>query len=238
MINCFSNVSRKRGFTLVELLVVVAIIALLVSILLPAIGKAREQAKAVVCSSNLRQIGLSCAMYANDSKKNCFPDWETIGGSSYRVFPGLKSPGSDLEETFGLPAVLHAGGYLDLGSQDLWTCPSNKKDREYVNTYWVHNSDPVTQNPKYYTGNRTKALVGYLADNWNLNPFASGVARTDLSQSGQGQNTGYFRDDSTFWHQGQTSGQIINAGSSIKRQGMGIQLLHFDLTVGFLAYED
>jgi len=58
---------RKSGFTLVELLVVVAIIALLVSILLPTLGKAKEQAKIVSCMSNLRSLGLSFAFYINEN---------------------------------------------------------------------------------------------------------------------------------------------------------------------------
>ncbi len=55
-----------RGFTLVELLVVVSIIALLVSILLPSLKKAREQAKATVCLSNLRALGQGLMLYATE----------------------------------------------------------------------------------------------------------------------------------------------------------------------------
>ncbi|MBN2211809.1 MAG: prepilin-type N-terminal cleavage/methylation domain-containing protein, partial [Sedimentisphaerales bacterium] len=54
---------RKSGFTLIELLVVVSIIALLVSILLPALGQAREQAKRAVDASQLHTIGISLNMY-------------------------------------------------------------------------------------------------------------------------------------------------------------------------------
>jgi prepilin-type N-terminal cleavage/methylation domain-containing protein len=69
---------KKRGFTLVELLVVIAIIAMLLAILMPALGKVRQLAQRIMCSTNLSGIGKAMLTYSSDDKYESFP----ISGSA------------------------------------------------------------------------------------------------------------------------------------------------------------
>jgi prepilin-type N-terminal cleavage/methylation domain-containing protein len=80
--------TKGRAFTLIELLVVIAIIALLVAILLPALGKARRSARTGICESNMRQYGLGQANYAADWKNViCAFSWQPNSQNS--IYPDL-----------------------------------------------------------------------------------------------------------------------------------------------------
>lgn len=179
---------RSRGFTLVELLVVIGIIAILIGILLPTLRASRAQAQMVNCQSNLRQIYAGLVSYANDNRDR-FPDNVVLGLHSYRAAVGRTMPGrSDLPESYGLPALLHGirpgeqpvlqlpkPRYLG-GDSNVWICPgSHERFEKWGNTYawtlWkrdttlaamnsVQRHRYVVQDKEYLKRNREDMLGG------------------------------------------------------------------------------
>lgn len=138
------NMKKKHGFTLIELLVVISIIALLMSIMMPALGKAREVAKSVVCRSRLKQIGLAAALWAEANNNWCLPlAWsqpqDIEGTSAYTGYnqgslsPYVDSDNTEVGKTFSCPSANNAE-FPDF-SLSGWGTVDMNQDREKKVSY-------------------------------------------------------------------------------------------------------
>jgi prepilin-type N-terminal cleavage/methylation domain-containing protein/prepilin-type processing-associated H-X9-DG protein len=125
---CHGRGSRedRLAFTLVELLVVIGIIALLISILLPALSRANDSARTIKCASNLRQIGAAVVLYAQENKGMIFPhrNW---GRWQDRTTPSMQIDPWDLDNTTSPPDYEAYWGvaYAKFGNfpKAAFTCP-------------------------------------------------------------------------------------------------------------------
>lgn len=116
---------RRKGFSLVEVLVVVSIIAALAAILIPSLSQARGQARRAVCLSQLRQIGAGVMTYTN-AFGDLLPDPFILGRHALRRAPGQRTPGDPvaLPERYGLAAALgHRSVRAMPVNSRVWVCP-------------------------------------------------------------------------------------------------------------------
>jgi prepilin-type N-terminal cleavage/methylation domain-containing protein/prepilin-type processing-associated H-X9-DG protein len=155
---------RARGFTLVELLVVIGIIAVLISLLLPSLNAAREQARTAKCLSNLQQLGLAAVTYTSANKGYIVPadvfygngdphgrtwtdTWVTIlVADKYLPYPRNVDPviPPGLDNVFGCPSGILEQSQISSIATDL---PKSRKDTSGAMGYLHQSSGPGCLEP-------------------------------------------------------------------------------------------
>jgi prepilin-type N-terminal cleavage/methylation domain-containing protein len=149
-----SRTKPPRGFTLVELLAVIGIIALLMSLLLPALGKAREQARRVKCLSNLRQLTAAWLAYANQNRglmvgSDTLPQSAWFGPDPRPDRLGKKQPPTWVTDGDTLDSLKNGALWPYTQSTGIYLCPqdTNHYVRTYsINWYLAGVRDPVLDN--------------------------------------------------------------------------------------------
>ena len=125
---------KQAAFTLVELLVVIGIIAILISILLPALSRARESAKTVQCASNMRQIGIAMRMYVNENRGAIPPGNDFAGPVDYESAAGGSSFSPHVDWSFF--DLLWINNYVKQNPREQTPPPAGSNLR--VGTYGVY----------------------------------------------------------------------------------------------------
>jgi prepilin-type N-terminal cleavage/methylation domain-containing protein/prepilin-type processing-associated H-X9-DG protein len=163
----------RAGFTLVELLVVIRIIALLISILMPALGRARAQANATKCLSNLRQIGQALTMYASQHK-----------GRTVHVWPWTSHPNWSGEYVWNIS--YHEFIARDIGnSRDVYRCPDRPEQSHVTEPqprYGLEGGYP-TDYAYNETGWSGSPYVGFLCDGRPIAKIRNSAEKIWLSEA-------------------------------------------------------
>ena len=219
-----------RGFTLVELLIVIGILALLCALVLPAANKARESARRVQCLANLRQLTAAAIAYAADDPGHCLPE---AGSANAPVLAPLsprthnKPPFAALNaNAYVLPSI---GGalrrYLGDNARGLWVCPSAPGEGVQEAAV-IEGNDPYNgtasgdrflPNYNYLAGKEFFTLVGAgspFANQYKLREWAarnvSGLRMSQLTPGGQSAGSVVLFHDRYSTFHSETKADIYN----------------------------
>ena len=138
----------KKAFTLVELLVVIGIIALLISILMPALTKARSAAVSVSCMSNLRQINLAFVQYAMDYKNYICPGYAPGNDPVTGAFGGDRPWHERLAKVGPNSPKNYLPWANDFWDRGVWLCPAETRQfvyHDYCVNLWICGMGPYPQ---------------------------------------------------------------------------------------------
>jgi prepilin-type N-terminal cleavage/methylation domain-containing protein/prepilin-type processing-associated H-X9-DG protein len=226
---------QKHGFTLIEILVVIAIIVVIAAILFPVFGRTRENARRTSCASNLKQIGLGLRMYANDYDQ-CMGKMRS--GSSIGSIPGWAASLEPYTKSTGIlqcpseprrpGASINVGTFSDYAINDF--AAGNRLNAFSAPTLTVL----VVESGSNDTSNRyTAAQYGFMGTSWSFSRgwqidssrFAgettcpTGVTQAVFYSGGAYRHLGggnvVFVDGHVKWYKGQEPpGNRMNTGAS------------------------
>jgi prepilin-type N-terminal cleavage/methylation domain-containing protein len=159
-----------RAFTLIELLMVIAIIAILAAMLLPALSRAKDKAKAIACRNNLRQWGLATHIFAMDNGDYLPKNGSSSGNSTTDGWY------VDLPNTMNFPIYARmawrTNAAIDPGNS-VWICPSNTRRSNGNNLFhYCLNENVNGTNQVKMTSIRLPTATVWLFDNGGLAPVA------------------------------------------------------------------
>ncbi len=184
---------RRRGFTLIELLVVIAIIAVLIALLLPAVQAAREAARRIQCTNNLKQLGLAFANY--ESTNNCYPSADIFGTTN--GFCSGFGFGNNCQNTPWFVLMLP---YIEQGSlYNAFNASIGVEGVQYLG-YLANSTVEVTtiasfqcpsDNPQKFSIAVLAALAGITGPNWQVSKGNYGV-NWGNADYGQGVFNSFF----------------------------------------------